>query len=206
MNAVRSFLLIFVLAAAGLAQNSPEVAAKPATAIFRSSTNLVQVPVVVRDGNGHTVGTLRAEDFHLTDNGKPQIISKFSLEKFETRATAGKASPRPAEADAPASAIQIAPPPDRFVAYLFDDVHMSIADLTYTREAAKRQIDSLNLSRQRVGIFTTSGNQIVAISTVILRERQLCRIHPHIRRESGIFAVFEEFGLQPHRQRLHILI
>lgn len=171
MNAVRSFLLIFVLAAAGLAQNSPEVAAKPATAIFRSSTNLVQVPVVVRDGNGHTVGTLRAEDFHLTDNGKPQIISKFSLEKFETRATAGKASPRPAEADAPASAIQIAPPPDRFVAYLFDDVHMSIADLTYTREAAKRQIDSLNLSRQRVGIFTTSGNQMLGFTA------DLDRIH-----------------------------
>ncbi|HVV43882.1 MAG TPA: VWA domain-containing protein [Bryobacteraceae bacterium] len=157
---MRSFLLIMILAAAGLAQNSPEVTATPATAIFRSSTNLVQVPVVVRGANGHTIGTLKAEDFHLSDNGKPQIISKFSVSKFETTAGVSKTAALKPPADAPASAIQVAPLPDRFVAYLFDDVHMSLGDLVHTREAAKRQIDSLNLSHQRIGIFTTSGNEM----------------------------------------------
>jgi VWFA-related protein len=157
MVKLRHLTWIAVLAAASAAaQNAPEVSATPATAIFRSSTNLVQVPVVVRDGSGHEVGTLKVEDFHLLDNGKPQVISKFSLQKFETTATMSKAAQ---PADAPANAIQVARLPDRFVAYLFDDEHMSLPDLVRTRDAAKRQIDALNLSQsgERVGIFTTSG-------------------------------------------------
>jgi VWFA-related protein len=159
VNAVRTFLLISLLAATAAAQNAPEVRATPATAIFRSSTNLVQVPVVVRDASGHSVGTLKVEDFHLFDNGKPQIISKFSVEKFETTAEVSKAAPN--AGDKPASDIQVAPLPDRFTAYLFDDAHMNLQDLVRTRDAAKRQIDALNLSQsgQRVGIFTTSGRQ-----------------------------------------------
>lgn len=141
------------------AQNAPEVSAKPAAAIFRSSTNLVQVPAVVRDASGHEVGTLKVEDFHLSDNGKPQVISKFSVQKFETTAAMTQAA-QPALA--PASAIQVSPLPDRFVAYLFDDEHMSLPDLVRTRDAAKRQIDALHLSQsgERVGIFTTSGRQM----------------------------------------------
>jgi hypothetical protein len=63
---------------------APEITSSPATAVFRSSTNLVQVPVVVRDSSGHAVGTLRAEDFQLLDGGKPQVISRFSVEQFDT--------------------------------------------------------------------------------------------------------------------------
>jgi hypothetical protein len=48
---------------------------------------------------------------------------------------------------------------------------MSLGDLVHTREAAKRQVDSLNLSRQRVGIFTTSGNQMLGFTA------DLDRIH-----------------------------
>jgi len=154
------FTWIALLTAAPVAaQNAPEVSATPATAIFRSSTNLVQVPVVVRDAAGHEVGTLKVDDFHLFDNSKPQVISKFSVQKFETTAAMSKAG-QPAEA--PASAIQVARLPDRFVAYLFDDEHMTLPDLVRTRDAAKRQIDALHLSQsgERVGVFTTSGRQM----------------------------------------------
>jgi VWFA-related protein len=160
---VKSRGLIWIVAlgaASAAAQKAPEVSATPATAIFRSSTNLVQVPVVVRDASGHAVGALKVDDFHLFDNGKPQVISKFSVEKFDTTAAMSKGRPKPA--DAPVSDIKVAALPDRFVAYLFDDEHMSLQDLVRTRDAAKRQIDALNLSQsgQRVGIFTTSGRQM----------------------------------------------
>ncbi|HVW11167.1 MAG TPA: VWA domain-containing protein [Bryobacteraceae bacterium] len=162
---MRSSLLILSLALAAAAQDAPEVSSTPATAIFRSSTNLVQVPVVVRDATGHSVGTLKVDDFHLFDNGKPQIVSKFSVEKFETAAAASKAAS--AAADQPASEIKVAALPDRFTAYLFDDTHMTLADLVRTRDAAKRQIDALNLSQtgQRVGIFTTSGRHMQEFTT-----------------------------------------
>jgi hypothetical protein len=61
-----------------------EVTTSQAPAVFRSSSNLVQVPVVVRDNSGHAVGTLRTEDFEVLDNGKPETISRFSIEKFDT--------------------------------------------------------------------------------------------------------------------------
>ena len=48
---------------------------------LQSERNLVQVRVVVRDGKGATVDSLRQEDFRLFDHGKLQTIVHFSLEK-----------------------------------------------------------------------------------------------------------------------------
>src|SRR5579871_5669707 len=57
----------------GVSQNSG--------AVLRVHVNLVLVPVVVRDSSGHAVGNLRAEDFSLLDNNKPQQIVYFSIEQ-----------------------------------------------------------------------------------------------------------------------------
>jgi hypothetical protein len=48
--------------------------------------------VVVRDASGHAVGTLKEEECQLSDGGKAQVISRFSMEKFETAASATGAS------------------------------------------------------------------------------------------------------------------
>src|ERR1700720_2438196 len=50
-------------------------------ATFKSRVDLVMIPVVVRDGKGHTVAGLKKEDFQLFDKGKAQNISRFSGEK-----------------------------------------------------------------------------------------------------------------------------
>src|SRR5580658_2531604 len=60
---------------------SAEVETKEAPAKFSSKVNLVPVTVVVRDHDGHAVGNLTKEDFRLLDNGKPQVITRFSIEK-----------------------------------------------------------------------------------------------------------------------------
>ena len=39
--------------------------------------NLVLVRVVVRDADGKAVKDLKKEDFKLTDERKPQVISEF---------------------------------------------------------------------------------------------------------------------------------
>ncbi len=144
------------------AQNTPEMASRDAPATFSAKVNLVMVPVVVRDGKGKAIGTLQKEDFQLFDKGKPQVISRFSVEKAgETKIPAEVAADAAAIDKSLAPATPAAPIAQRFVLYLFDDVHTSTADLIQARIAADKHLtESLDPSA-RAGIFTTSGQNNV---------------------------------------------
>jgi hypothetical protein len=82
-----SSLVVLCLLAGGrssqaqTAANQSEISSHDASATFTSRVNLVIVPVVVRDREGHAIGSLQQTDFQLFDKGKPQVISKFSVEK-----------------------------------------------------------------------------------------------------------------------------
>lgn len=138
------------------APSTPEVTSQEAPVTFSSRVNLVSVPVVVRDREGRAVGNLRQEDFQLFDKGKLQVITRFSIEKssslieVEPSATSGH----------PASAAPIiAKPalPERYVAYLVDDVHLDHGDLLNARQAMHRHLDQALDPASRAAIFTTSG-------------------------------------------------
>ncbi len=141
-------------------QNAPEIASHDETPTFKVKVNLVEVRVVVRDAKGNAIGNLKQEDFQLLDNGKLQIISKLSVEKAGTApiiheanagAIAGEKTTQPATA---------AIVPQRYVAYLFDDIHINVSDLMQARNAAAHQLQALQPS-DRAAIFTTSGqNQL----------------------------------------------
>src|SRR5208283_790076 len=60
---------------------SAEIATHDQPLTFQSKVNLVLVPVVVRDSQGHAIGNLTKEDFQLFDKGKRQEITKFTIEK-----------------------------------------------------------------------------------------------------------------------------
>ncbi len=49
---------------------------------------------------------------------------------------------------------------NRFVAYVFDDMHMSLSDLVYTRDAVSRRIDSVSPAMERTAIYTISGKPL----------------------------------------------
>ena len=58
-------------------ETSAEVTQRDTPFTFSAGVNLVQVPVVVRDREGHAIGTLKKEDFQLFDKGKLQEISEI---------------------------------------------------------------------------------------------------------------------------------
>ena len=159
-----SCFALLVLAVGSAWGQTAEMSSKESSVTFKSSTNLVPVPVVVRDSSGHAIGNLAIDDFQLFDNGKPQMISKFTVEKLTI--AVNTTIPHPSVAtDKPAATGAMAEAntdgiPDRFVAYVFDDLHMSQSDLVYTRDAAKRQIDSAAHALERSAIYTTSGQQM----------------------------------------------
>jgi len=137
------------------ASNAPEMNTHDAPATFTTKVNLVLVPVVVRDGSGHAIGTLQKEDFQLFDRGKPQVISRFSVEK-----EGAPSIPPEVASDATAPEKPGVPPPpiaEHFVAYLFDDVHTDPGDLLWARQAATRHLNESLEPTTRAAIFTTSG-------------------------------------------------
>jgi VWFA-related protein len=140
-------------------QSTPEITSQDSAATFKAKVNLVTVPVVVRDREGHAIGTLKQEDFALFDKGKPQVISKFSVEKTGGGATAGNGGAAASTpSDQPAEGATATVLPERYLAYLFDDLHLSVGDLAQVRKAAQHQFSTLNAS-DRVAIFTTSGQK-----------------------------------------------
>lgn len=140
---------------------APEVVTHEAPATFSSRVNLVSVPVVVRDRSGHPVGNLTQQDFQLFDKGKAQEIVRFSLEGASEKvaATAAGVSGIQTPVAEPSNVAQPSKPvlPERFVAYLFDDVHLKPGDLLNARNAANPHLDKSLDSRTRAAIFTTSG-------------------------------------------------
>ncbi len=54
--------------------------------VFRAATTLVRVDVIVRDKDGNIVHGLKAGDFLVTEDGKPQQVSSFDFEEIATDA------------------------------------------------------------------------------------------------------------------------
>jgi len=142
-------------------RNAPELTSQETPATFKGGVNLVLVPVVVRDRQDHPVGSLNKENFQLFDKGKPQVISRFSVEKSGAAASTGAknetlpnpGTPSDLQAGTPVSSAT----PERYIAYVFDDLHISFGDLVRVQKAATHHLATELQPGDRAAIYTTSG-------------------------------------------------
>ncbi|HWF09238.1 MAG TPA: VWA domain-containing protein [Bryobacteraceae bacterium] len=142
-----------------LSAQQPEIASTQAPVTFSSGVNVVSVPVVVRDSKGRALGNLSREDFRLLDQGKQQVITKFSVQRNAVADQLTVETGARATTDTPTgTARKILP--DHYVAYMFDDVDLTPADLVHVHKAAEAHLAKLP-SGSRAAIFTTSGRVAV---------------------------------------------
>lgn len=129
---------------------------------FRASGRMVLVSVVLRDAQGHAIGNLKQDNFHLFDEGKPQVITHFSLEtakegpEREIKTTGANQGPVTAQ---PVTTGRITEA-ERNTAYLFDDAHSSSDELSSASIAAERHLKALT-GGEHAAVFTTSGAVMV---------------------------------------------
>lgn len=167
-----SFILTGALIAAVHAQ-TPSSRPSPAREEFspqkpddvvRITTNLVQVDVTVLDQKGQAVYDLAAEDFILTEDGKPKKITNFSFVSPSTTSAAPAATP-PSEKPTRAK-VPVPPPPPvrlrrdqvrRTMALVVDDLGLSFESSRYVREALKKFVDEQMQPGDLVAIIRTGA-------------------------------------------------
>jgi len=136
--------------------NAPEVTQKDSSPTFQSKVNLVLVPIVVRDSQGRAVGNLTKDDFQIFDKGKPQTIASFQVLKRGAAQTSA-INQTGAEAGAAGKAAEVPASPERYVAYLFDDLNVQTGDLVFAKKAATSHLSKSLQPTDRAAVYTTSG-------------------------------------------------
>jgi VWFA-related protein len=104
------------------------------------------------------VGGLHKEDFQLRDKGKPQPVAQFAMEGSAVTKPKGAAPqetgvPQPAEQGKSSVVL-----PTRFIAYVFDDLHLEMSDLMQVRLAATKHMQQALRPADRAAIYTLSGH------------------------------------------------
>ena len=178
---MRSFTLAIFLCSlplyAQLPPPPPEQPAVPTGGVptFRTTSQLVVVNVSVKDKAGKFIENLKASDFTVTEDGKPQQLRIFEFQHLEdvvlappppvlaTREPAPAAGQAPAApAVKPAVAVTFAPPAPGQVKYqdkrllvmFFDMAGMPIPDQLRTQQAAIKFIRTQMTEADMVGIMT----------------------------------------------------
>jgi VWFA-related protein len=171
------FSLLFCCAAS-YGQEKPKTTPSNSQPPIQSHVNVVLVPVVVRDSEGHAVETLKKGDFRIFDDGEERPIAGFSV---ETRGgeTAINASGSASSPSGPGAVQQANAPLRRFVALMFDDMHLSAGALVHAQQAATKMLQERPSGADMFAVLTTSGSNSGLTRDRSVLERAIMNVKAH---------------------------
>ena len=161
-GSIRWLAQVLVLALLG-----PSLPAQETDYVFRSKTEIVLVNVTVRDRNGNFVRDLKAEDFTVLEDTKPQKVLSFDLENTDAAVTGDVAqvkvlgqsvAAQPATQN-PAANQANAFKDRRLVVLFFDLSSMEPEEIERSAKAAQDYVDKQMVAADLVAIVSL-GNSI----------------------------------------------
>ena len=145
---MRAILITALLAPLAVAQQSDAPAAVKRPATFEATTQLVIVNVAAKTKSGEPIDGLKASDFTVIEDGKPQQVKIFEFERLEDALLPAPALVRREEEEVTAvkplvgAAIAPAKPGEikyrdrRLLVLFFDQAGMPVADQLRAQQSA----------------------------------------------------------------------
>ncbi len=152
------FFLLSLVSLQGAAQQPQS--AQPPSGTIQVDVNVVLLPVVVRDAQGHSVNTLTKEDFKVFDQGKQRPVSGFSIQKIQpvpNESRPAESSPSQSSPASPASTPQPAIAARRFTVFLFDDRHLGPGELEPVKKAGAQMLEQPLADADRAAVLSFLG-------------------------------------------------
>lgn len=128
--------------------------------LFRTTTRLVQINVVVHDRHGQPLTDLAKEDFAIVDKGKPQAISFFSMDSASA-VTAPPAAPMPLDVftNFPEARGGV---PTGVTVILLDLANTAWTDQHYAKDALLKFLKQIQ-PQDRIAIFTLGAHGLTLL-------------------------------------------
>jgi VWFA-related protein len=155
-----SIAIASTLLAQGTAQRPSQPSPPAEDEVVRVTTNLVQIDAVVTDNDGNQVTDLRAEDFEIFEDKRPQQVSAFSYVSVDQKPLPLPAPPAPPD-------VKNAPPlpptplrPDqvrRTIVFVVDDLGLSFSSFSAVRSGLKKFVDQQMQPGDLAAVIRTSG-------------------------------------------------
>lgn len=142
--------------------------------VIRLDTELIQVRAVVTDSKGRPVDGLTRDDFEVFEDGQPQPVSFFSVERAP-----GVSDPPAGPAVRPKGAA-----PARTVVLFVDTLHLAPANLLRAKRSMRKFVDEMMTDRDLVAVVSTDGTLGVLqqfMSDRAMLRRAIDRLKPFLK-------------------------
>ncbi len=154
---MRAIIVVLIAQSLALAQKAPYK--------FEATTQLVVVNVSAKDKAGNPLEGLKASDFTITEDGKPQQIKIFEFQRLEevvlpppalaSREAVSQAAPETKQI-APAKPGEVKYKDRRLLVLFFDQAGMPVADQLRAQQAAMKFLSSQITRSDLVAVMTYS--------------------------------------------------
>jgi VWFA-related protein len=157
--------------------------------IFRSQTEVVEVPAVVTDKSGHALHGLTKDDFRIFEDGKERRIATFE----EVNAARSRPAAYPAPVGQFSNIAEQIREPQSVVVVALDTINTPFLDQAYARRQLLQYLAQNSSPSQTLGLVVMGANGVQVLCALGTDATTLAGA---LRRATGQVSPMEQYGIE----------